>query len=148
MPPLRERGKDVILLAKNFIKEFNKLFSKSINKIDKDLEEFMLSYSWPGNIRELRNAIERAVLLSEDNRLRLQDFSMLLKNLPLNVLDKEKKISFHPHLIRLDLNFEQTTMRKLTKLYAKEVVKKMKGNKSRSAELLGISRPKLDKLLS
>lgn len=147
LPPLRDRGNDVLILAKKFIKEFNKLFKKSINKMDKELEKFMLSYTWPGNIRELRNAIERAVLLSDKNILMLEDFSMSLKNLPLNILDKSKEISFHPHLIRLDLNYKQTSLKKLTEIYAQEVLIKMKGNKSKTAELLNISRPKLDNLL-
>jgi two-component system, NtrC family, response regulator AtoC len=147
LPPLRDRGNDVILLAKKFIKEFNKLFNKSINKLDKDLEEFMINYSWPGNIRELRNAIERAVLLSEDKTLKLHDFANLLKNLPLNILEKDEHVSFHPNLIRLDLDFKQTSLKRLTELYAREVIKKMKGNKSKSAKILDISRPKLDKLL-
>ena len=148
IPPLRERKDDVLPLAWKFIEEFNKQFNKSVNKIEKKLEEFMLTYTWPGNVRELRNAIERAVLLSEINELKLPDFSNLLKNLPLNLLEREEHIAFHPHLIRLDLSYEKTNLLKLSTLYAKEVVKKMGGNKSKTARILGISRPKLDKLLN
>src|SRR5690606_38438470 len=147
LPPLRERGDDVILLAQHFIKEFNEQFGKSVNVFEKGLNEFLLAYTWPGNVRELRNAIERAVLLSEDNVLRVDDFEILLQKLPLNILEKPEHIKFHPGLIRLDLNFKDTDLNKLSKLYAREVLKKMGGNKSKSAGLLGISRPKLDKLL-
>ena len=147
LPPLRERKEDIVLLVWKFIEEFNKQFNKSVNKIEKKLEEFMLAYSWPGNVRELRNAIERAVLLTDIKELKLDDFSSLLKNLPLNVLEKDEHIAFHPHLIRLDLSYEKTNLINLSSLYAKEVVKKMGGNKSKSARVLGISRPKLDKLL-
>ena len=148
LPPLRERKEDIIILAWKFIEEFNKQFNKSVNKIEKKLEEFMLAYSWPGNIRELRNAVERAVLLSDIKELKLDDFSNLLKNLPLNILERDENIAFHPNLIRLDLSYEKTNLLNLSTLYAKEVVKKMGGNKSKSARILGISRPKLDKLLS
>ena len=148
LPPLRERGDDVILLTEKFIEEFNKQFGKSVNTFEKGLKEFLLTYSWPGNVRELRNAIERAVLLSEDNFLRLSDFEILLQNLPLNILEKDEHIRFHPNLIRLDLNFKNMDLLKLSKLYAQEVVRKMEGNKTRSAKVLGISRPKLDKLLN
>ncbi len=148
LPPLRERKEDIVLLARKFIEEFNKQFNKSVNKIEKKLEEFMLAYSWPGNVRELRNAIERAVLLSDVNELNLDDFSNLLKNLPLNILEENEHIAFHPHLIRLDLSYEKTDLLKVSRLYAKEVLKKLDGNKSKSARILGISRPKLDKLLN
>ena len=108
----------------------------------------LIDADWSGNIRELRNAIERAVLLTDIKELKLDDFSSLLKNLPLNVLEKDEHIAFHPHLIRLDLSYEKTNLINLSSLYAKEVVKKMGGNKSKSARVLGISRPKLDKLLN
>jgi len=147
LPPLREREDDVILLTEKFVEEFNKQFNKSVDTVEDGLKEFLLSYSWPGNVRELRNAVERAVLLSEDNLLRVYDFAILLKNLPLNILEKEEHISFHPNLIRLDLNYENIDLLKLSRLYAKEVLRKMSGSKTKSAKILGISRPKLDKLL-
>jgi transcriptional regulator with PAS, ATPase and Fis domain len=146
IPPLRSRKDDILLLARHFISEYNKQFGKSIRRIEKDLEQFIQEYPWPGNIRELRNAIERAVLLSDERKLRLTDFSNLLKNLPLNIIEKGNDIT-HPHLISLNLNYEATNLKKLTKIYAKEVLKKNYGNKSKSAKLLGISRPKLDSLI-
>jgi two-component system response regulator AtoC len=147
LPALRERGDDVILLMEKFVEEFNEQFNKSVDSFENGLKGFLLSYTWPGNVRELRNAVERAVLLSEDNLLRVNDFAILLKNLPLNILEKEEHISFHPNLIRLDLNYENIDLFKLSRLYAKEVLRKMMGNKTKSARILGISRPKLDKLL-
>jgi len=147
LPPLRDRGDDVILLTEKFVEEFNEQFNKTVDTFEDGLKEFLLSYTWPGNVRELRNAIERAVLLSEDNLLRVNDFTILLKNLPLNILEKEEHISFHPNLIRLDLNYENIDLLKLSQLYTKEVLRKMSGNKTKSARILGISRPKLDKLL-
>ncbi len=147
LPPLRDRGYDIILLAEKFIQEFNGLFDKNVNTFENGLKEFLLGYTWPGNVRELKNAVERAVLLSDDNVLKLDDFTILLKNLPLNLLEKEEHIIHHPNLVRLDLSYENTDLLKLSKLYAKEVLRKMKGNKTKSARVLGISRPKLDKLL-
>jgi len=147
LPPLRDRGYDIILLAEKFIQEFNGLFDKKVNAFENGLKEFLLGYTWPGNVRELKNAVERAVLLSDDNVLKLDDFTILLKNLPLNLLEKEEHIIHHPNLVRLDLSYENTDLLKLSKLYAKEVLRKMKGNKTKSARVLGISRPKLDKLL-
>ena len=75
-PPLRERHDDVLLLSQHFINEFNKDFKKSITKIHPDAAKLLLSYSWPGNIRELRNVLERAILLESEDILMPQDLSI------------------------------------------------------------------------
>lgn len=147
IPPLRSRGDDVILIANKFIKEFNEQFGKSIKRIEKKLKDFMYSYPWPGNIRELRNAVERAVLLSEDNTLRLKHFANLFGNI--DSLAKEGKVEVKnlPNYVGLEVNYTKTNLRELEKLYANSIFEKTNNNKSRTAELLGISRPKLDQLL-
>jgi formate hydrogenlyase transcriptional activator len=69
VPPLRERGEDVELLAWRFIAEFNKSFGKRVDAIDEDSLLAMRQYSWPGNVRELRNVVERAMITVAGNRL-------------------------------------------------------------------------------
>ncbi len=69
IPPLRERGNDVLLLAQHFLEECNRLFHKRFKGLSKETEEIFLHYHWPGNVRELKNALERAVLLSDDEIL-------------------------------------------------------------------------------
>jgi transcriptional regulator with GAF, ATPase, and Fis domain len=69
VPPLRERGEDVELLAWRFIGEFNKSFGKRVDAIDEDSLLAMRQYSWPGNVRELRNVVERAMITVSCNRL-------------------------------------------------------------------------------
>src|SRR5436190_5238629 len=66
IPPLRERGSDVLLLASHFVKNFAREFKKKDIRISPEAEEVLLSYHWPGNVRELQNAIERAVILCEE----------------------------------------------------------------------------------
>jgi DNA-binding NtrC family response regulator len=66
IPPLRERGKDVLLLATHFAKSFAKEFKKKDLRISAEAEEALMAYHWPGNVRELQNAIERAVILCEE----------------------------------------------------------------------------------
>jgi transcriptional regulator with GAF, ATPase, and Fis domain len=63
-PPLRERREDVPLLIQSFVNEFAKLFGKGIESIDQDSIDALQRYSWPGNIRELRNTVERAMILA------------------------------------------------------------------------------------
>jgi DNA-binding NtrC family response regulator len=67
--PLRDRGEDIIPLAKHFIHHFDKEFNKKVNDISTGVEKALLDYDWPGNVRELKSVIERAVLLSEGSTL-------------------------------------------------------------------------------
>lgn len=147
LPPLRDREDDVVILANYFIDQFNKEFGKSVKKISKEIKRFFKNYNWPGNIRELRNAIERAVLLSESGTLKLTDFSNLIDSIPINLVDT-KSADLPPSLVKLNLHYTAVDLKKLNKYYAKIVLDKVGGNKSQAAKFLGISRPKLDALLS
>jgi len=69
MPPLRERPDDIPLLIQSFVNEFAKSFGKGIESIDKDSIDALQRYTWPGNIRELRNTVERAMILASGPRL-------------------------------------------------------------------------------
>ncbi len=147
IPPLRERQDDIQMLLENFIKDYNAQFNKQISRIDGDLEDFILNYSWPGNVRELKNSVERAVLLSEGKNLSLKNFSSIINFTPPVEPVEEKAPTLHPHIINLQLNYISTDLEELSQLYAEQVLKKFKGNKTRTSQQLGISRPKLDKLL-
>jgi DNA-binding NtrC family response regulator len=67
LPPLRDRGRDILLLARNYIGYFNRECHKNVRGISKEAEQILLSYAWPGNVRELKNVIERAMILEIDN---------------------------------------------------------------------------------
>lgn len=147
IPPLRERGDDVVILANHFINEFNIQFDKSVKKIDKDLQHFLKGYSWPGNVRELRNTIERAVLLSDIGKISIKDFSNLIRTTQIDFQENGDTERVPNNVIRMDINYGTTELRKLEKHYAREVLKRLDGNKTQASRLLGISRPKLDTLL-
>jgi two-component system response regulator AtoC len=148
LPPLKDRVEDIILLANYFIEEFNRDFGKSVKKISKELTHFFLGYPWPGNVRELKNSIERAVLLSEDGELNLKDFSNLINSVPVNAKHFENEEDIPHNIIRMDLKYGTTDLKRLNKYYASQVLQKVGGNKSQAAKLLGVSRPKLDSLLA
>jgi DNA-binding NtrC family response regulator len=76
LPPLRERDTDVLLVTEHFIRHFNREFGKSMGGVTPDAQQLLLSYEWPGNIRELRNAIERAVLIGSSDEIRPQDLAI------------------------------------------------------------------------
>jgi len=148
IPPLKERGEDIIILADHFIEEFNKSFNKSVKKISKESIYFFLGYPWPGNVRELKNVIERTVLLSDNGEISLSDFASLINSVPAADNQLFSSVSVPDNVIRIDLNYGITDLKKLTKYYASLVLEKVGGNKSQASKLLGISRPKLDTLIS
>jgi transcriptional regulator with GAF, ATPase, and Fis domain len=71
LPPLRERGGDIGLLAENFARRFAQRMGRAIESLSEDCIRRLKSYGWPGNVRELQNVIERAVITSRDGRLNL-----------------------------------------------------------------------------
>jgi DNA-binding NtrC family response regulator len=77
LPPLRERGDDVILLAKNFLSDFCKTNRIEQISISKEAIKYMMDYDWQGNVRELKAVIERAALLAEDNTVRVEDLTFV-----------------------------------------------------------------------
>jgi formate hydrogenlyase transcriptional activator len=72
VPPLRERNEDIPLLVSRFVEEFAKSFGKTIEVVSKENLTAMQRYSWPGNIRELRNVVERAVIAANGPRLTIE----------------------------------------------------------------------------
>jgi two-component system response regulator AtoC len=143
LPSLKDRGDDVLILADHFIAHFNKIFNRNITKMTPELKDFILKYSWPGNVRELRNSFERAILLNEEDVLRLNHFSHLYNYTPQKKTDED----IPPQYVKLKFEYENVDLKQIDKLYAIEILKKMNGNKSKTAKQLGISRPKLDILL-
>jgi two-component system response regulator HydG len=73
IPPLRERGKDVVLLATHFIEEFARRYGKKVPKVSNAVWASFKSYSWPGNVRELRNQVESMVIQDQDGVLDMDD---------------------------------------------------------------------------
>lgn len=119
LPPLRERVEDISLLARYFVSKFNKITGKHIRRISEDALEILITYRWPGNIRELENAIERAVVMAETEEIRRED-------LPIEIVNP-------PDDSQLDL-----TLKTMEKHHMLKVLSLVKGNKRRAARLLGI----------
>lgn len=132
IPPLRERNGDIIELSKYFLRKTTQKMRKDIQYIDDEAKEYLMSYSWPGNIRELENSIARAIFLCDDTVLKREH---LIKA---GVIDSEisyKKMFSKGNIISLDYVAVNETYQSTLK------------NKKRTAELLGISRPTLYKLI-
>ena len=82
VPPLRERREDILPLARHFLAQFNRQFGKTFATIESGAEQILVSYPWPGNIRELRNLFERIVLLSQGVRIQPQHLTAAIAPAP------------------------------------------------------------------
>lgn len=118
IPPLRERKEDILPLAYHFLEQFNRKYSKRIRGFTRRAESSLLSYPWYGNVRELKNIVERAVLFSDSKEIDSEDISCL----------------FTTH--RDKGGFK--TIKELEKEYILEVLRQVDFNKKRASEILGI----------
>lgn len=135
LPPLRERGEDILLLSQHFIEHFNREFKKHVKGLSNETKELFLAYNWPGNIRELKNVLERAILL-ETGEYITQDY------LPAEMLhgfehrikgDKESYIDINIPEEGIDIEeVEKTLLRKALEM--------AKGNQTKAARLLNLGR--------
>jgi len=95
LPPLRERREDIIDIANYFISTYNKKYEKNILGISDEAKNMMLNYEWKGNVRELQNVVEKAVILSANRLLRTEDLKIdskpLVNSYPLNLKDAIQK---------------------------------------------------------
>jgi DNA-binding NtrC family response regulator len=128
MPPLRERGDDVVLLAVHFLNYYSKKYNKSVNKISDAATSRMKKYSWPGNIRELQHSLERAIIMSTTSVLQPEDF---IFNSKVQERDEDAFLVENFHLEEVE------------KVLIRKVLKKNNGNITQAASELGLTRSSL-----
>jgi two-component system response regulator AtoC len=132
VPPLRERGTDVLKLAKNFVHHNNRQFGKRVHGFTPEAEQALLSYGWPGNVRELKNIMERAVFLCDRDIITRNDLAI---ELPIGAdVSPSSPCWVGATILPLD---------EVVRRYLQEVLDKTGGNKSQAARLLGITRKTL-----
>ena len=132
LPPLRERGTDILLLARHFIEQFAIRSDIQIAGISNAASEKLLNYSWPGNIRELRNTIERAVVLTRYEKISVDD-------LPEKIRDYKTSNM----LFGSDNPSELIPVQEVERRYILHVLKTVGGNKTLAARVLGLDRKTL-----
>ncbi|MCF8259451.1 MAG: sigma-54 dependent transcriptional regulator [Melioribacteraceae bacterium] len=147
LPPLRERGDDIIILADHFVNQYCREFNKFISGYDDEVKEFLMSYSWPGNIRELQHAIEKAVILENSPILRIENFDSDIKNVE-NPIKEETQNSDPSSHILMNINYSEVTLEGLEREYVLRVLSKLNGNKTLTAKYLNISRPRLNRIIN
>jgi transcriptional regulator with PAS, ATPase and Fis domain len=137
IPPLRERKEDVPSLVEHFIKLYSEENSKEIKGISEDTVHILTNYNWPGNIRELENIIERAVILDTDGILTKDDLPDIILNGSAFLLsglspgEGERPASL------------KDALKEPEKVYILKVLKEASGNKKKAARKLGVNRTTL-----
>ncbi|MEM2991127.1 MAG: sigma 54-interacting transcriptional regulator, partial [Halobacteria archaeon] len=122
VPPLRERKEDIPLLVNYFIKIISERLGKRITGIEPSILEIFKKYDWPGNIRELKNAVEEMITLSQNETLNI---------LPSFLRDiKSESVAFNQETLKLDIIEEETI---------KKALQRFGGDKVQAAKSLGIS---------
>ena len=125
LPPLRERGGDILLLSEHFLSKYASKYGKRTPVLDDSAKEILLTYSWPGNIRELSHCMERAIILFDGEVLQAEDFQLE---------GKSEKI---------DLGSNPISLEQGEKLIIASSLKRHKGNISKVAKELNIGRQTL-----
>ena len=141
LPLLRERGDDVLILANHFLDEYNCKFNKKIKGFTDKAKEALLLYSWKGNVRELRNVIERIVILGESEYIDIIDLPLEIRS-ALNGGPEFSKIKLDEVSSKLfsgDFSLENEVM-EMESYYIKSALKYCGNNYTKAAEMLGISR--------
>ncbi|MFH1436652.1 MAG: sigma-54 dependent transcriptional regulator [Pseudomonadota bacterium] len=134
LPPLRERKDDIPELARHFAQEAGVQFEKQIKGISPQAMELLLDYYWPGNIRELRNAVRRAVLLTDSDLVAPESLSSNLAR-PVDTLDVEKTLGKGASYEDMTNKFERDLINNALSLAG--------GNKTKAAKILGVNRKAL-----
>lgn len=142
LPPLRERTEDIDVLAENFVRGYSQTAGKSVQAISEDAMERLRNYSWPGNIRQLENAIERAVVLSNQPMLTVDD-------LPREVREDLATRWSNDDAKKGQFLFSDTpSLEEVKKRYVLYVINHARGNVSRAAKILDIDRRSLYRMLA
>ena len=144
LPPLRERSEDIPVLAYHFLKKYSEKMKKPVEKISVDALQALSNYSWVGNVRELENVIERAVVLSATDSIGAQD-------LPPRILGESFYLSGEEEEVKLTkLSYQEAKGRALhafNRAYLASILKETSGNISFASERAGMDRSNFKKLM-
>jgi len=127
IPPLRDRGADILLLAEYFISRYSQELQKSVKRMSPTVAEILLNYHWPGNVRELENTIERAVLMSTGDTIEVFHLPPTLQ--PQNITPSEKSFGILKSMVEA---YERSIIM--------EALQASGGNISKAARLLQTTR--------
>lgn len=134
LPPLRERQEDLLPLAAHFLKKYSEKLGRHGMQLSPEARAVLLKHQWPGNIRELENVIERAVLLSHGQLIATQDLPLEVQSTPTKPVAEHKTVG--PPMLG-------ATWAEVEKQYIQQVLEQTGHNHSRASRRLGVSRSQL-----
>lgn len=146
LPPLRERGSDILLLAKKFLRHYSRAYEMPVTAFTPEAESILLKYPWPGNVRELKHAIERAVLLGEQAQIEAAELcSVLGISCPLLALKPATSTpaAANDSSPRIEIPESGMSLKEGERRLIEEVLSLTRWNRTKASEILGISRPRL-----
>lgn len=146
IPPLRERRKDIIPISEKFLYKSAQIFRKKIHRISPSAKQLLISYDFPGNIRELSNLIERAVLYCSGNQLECEHFPLELQ-CKKTISEKTDSSDKHSDLQELAIPFRigEDSLESHERELISKILAHSRGKKTLAAKFLGISRWALDR---
>ena len=139
LPPLRERREEIPELTHHFLTNYSMIYKKQVFQVSKDAMKVLLEYDWPGNIRQLKNYIERAVVLSEGEAITLNE-------LPSEFLSKDrsnKDNMENDHFNNLMTFDYQEAKKAFERFYIEHCLNETSGNITQAAQRMGIHRQSL-----
>jgi len=145
LPPLRDRGVDILRLTRHYINHFNREYKKNVRGLTPECERLLLTYHWPGNVRELRNAIERAVLIESDEWVKPEDLHLTDES----TIEAKPTVPSKPEPTAdgegdyLVIPEDGIGLEDVERHLIKHAMKRCSGNVSRAARFLKISRETL-----
>lgn len=143
LPPLRERDGDILLLSDYFLNKFSSEYRREPKRLAPSTKRLFLRYPWPGNIRELKNVIERAFLFTEEEEIKPEHVPISLRGH--TILSDEP---WNPEAsVIIHLPSTGASLEEITKVVVQKTLRLTGWNKSKAARILGISRPKLLRLI-
>jgi len=130
LPPLRDRKEDIPLLAEHFLKIYNEKNNKNVQGFHPRALDALMRYSWPGNIRELENIVERSVIFSREDYVLFSELPEVIREASGDTLSQEVREGFKPGM----------TIREMERELIIRTLEDNDGNRTRSARILGITR--------
>jgi DNA-binding NtrC family response regulator len=140
LPPLRERGEDVLILAEHYLRRFSAKYGKDVRRIGAEARQLMLSYPWPGNVRELSHVIERAVLWSKGPELGADHLSLTR---PVEEQTDRRTDGRTDRTAQPPSRPSAMTLQESERSMLEQALKESDGNQTKAAQRLGISRDTL-----
>ncbi len=144
LPPLRERRQDIKPLAAHFLQHFKSIYNASVVGFTEEAMEYLEKQQWEGNVRELKNAVERAVVLCEKPLISSNHLSTADQSGPQKTSQRHESAGDQ---ITLNISMENASVNAVQQLLIKEVLRSVHGKKSAAAKILKISRSRLDRII-